>query len=88
MSVTPAFRGPAGPDEREAARRSVDEELAFHLEETEEELVAEGMEREAARREARRRFGDLEAPRRYCVEQQTAHRRTQGTLTSNDDPPP
>ena len=37
----------------------VDDEIAFHLDTTTDALVARGMPREAARREALRRFGDL-----------------------------
>ena len=37
--------------------RDIDRELAFHLGEREDELVAQGLSREAARAEARRRFG-------------------------------
>ena len=36
-----------------------DEELAFHLEMRTRELIADGMDPPAARREAARRFGDL-----------------------------
>ena len=38
--------------------RDLDRELAFHLAELQEELVAQGMTPAAARREARRRFGN------------------------------
>ena len=41
-------------------------ELAFHLEMREAELRTEGLDAEAARAEARRRFGDVEDARRYC----------------------
>jgi putative ABC transport system permease protein len=44
----------------------VDDELAFHLEKVAEELTEEGWPPEAARVEARRRFGDLEGTREYC----------------------
>jgi predicted permease len=39
--------------------RDIDRELAFHLAELEDELVSRGMTRETARREARRRFGNV-----------------------------
>ncbi len=53
---------------RGRAHASVDEELAFHLEEAEEELVAGGMvARRKRAREALRRFGDLEGTRAYCA---------------------
>ena len=54
------------PDELQA---EVDEELRVHLEMRIEELVAKGMSSDAARREARRQFGDLEYTRRYCRNQ-------------------
>jgi putative ABC transport system permease protein len=44
----------------------VDEELGFHLDLVARELMAEGWGPEAARVEARRRFGDLEGTRRIC----------------------
>ena len=39
--------------------RAVDDELRFHLDMTEKELMASGMSPEDAQREARRRFGDV-----------------------------
>ncbi|HEY9225950.1 MAG TPA: ABC transporter permease [Gemmatimonadaceae bacterium] len=45
---------------RNDATRDVNEELAFHLESTVEELVASGMSREVAREIARRKFGDVD----------------------------
>ena len=47
----------------------VDEELNLHIEMRIEELVQSGMPRDDARREAILQFGDLEATRRYCREQ-------------------
>ncbi len=47
----------------------VDEELDVHLEMRIAELKARGMTADAARREALRRFGDLEYTRQYCREQ-------------------
>ena len=41
--------------------RDIDRELAFHLAEREDELVEQGMTREEAQREARRRFGRTSA---------------------------
>ncbi len=48
------------PFSRERMRRDVDNELDFHLEGRIEELVAGGMPREDAEREARSRFGNRE----------------------------
>ncbi len=53
---------------RSDIRRAVDEELAFHLDMTTEELVAQGMESGPARRKAEGMFGDTEAYRRACEE--------------------
>ena len=44
----------------------LDEEFCFHLDTEIEELIARGMTPEAARAEALRRFGDVQAYRRYC----------------------
>ncbi|MEQ9397941.1 MAG: ABC transporter permease [Longimicrobiales bacterium] len=57
------------------ADRAVDEELAFHIEQAVEELVAEGWPAERARQEAIRRFGDLDDTRSYCVDMQTRRER-------------
>src|SRR5512132_3991719 len=46
------------PFRRDRVRREVRAELAFHLEERIEELVASGLPRDEAESEARRRFGD------------------------------
>ena len=46
--------------------RDVDDELRFHLDMQIEALVARGMTRRAARREALRQFGDLDDTKRYC----------------------
>ncbi len=52
-----AFRMPA---EESRIADEVDEEVRFHLERKVERLVAEGMAEEDARREALRRFGDVD----------------------------
>ncbi len=51
--------------EREAGI-DIDQELAAHLEQTVEDMVNEGWSPEAARAEARRRFGDPDAVRDEC----------------------
>ena len=51
---------------RRSVRSEVDEELRTHLEMRVDELVATGMPRGEARREALRQFGDLEGTRQYC----------------------
>jgi predicted permease len=56
----------------QAVKSEVDEELSVHLELRAEELVRAGMSPEAARREAIRQFGDLDATRRYCRRQDEA----------------
>jgi putative ABC transport system permease protein len=50
----------------------VDEELAAHLDMMTKALEARGWSRDAARSEALRRFGDLQATRRYCQQQDRA----------------
>jgi len=47
--------------------REVEEELHFHLDSVEQDLVERGLEPEAARREAERRFGDVRAARARLV---------------------
>ncbi len=46
---------------------AVDDELAFHLDMRTQRLIACGMPLDAARREALRQFGDVDAVRRDCV---------------------
>ena len=48
-------------------RADVDDELRFHIETSVRELVAGGLEPAAARAEAERRFGALEAVRAQCL---------------------
>src|SRR5258708_29861929 len=59
---------------------AVEEEFAFHLEMRTNELVAQGMDPEAARAEARRQFGDLDDARRYCRD--TDEQREKQTMLS------
>lgn len=67
------FRRPRSPEE---VRREVDEELDFHLERKAGEIArAEGLPPDEARREARRRFGNVEGTREYCAEQAAARER-------------
>src|SRR5687767_3010065 len=54
---------------RRSVKADVDEELTLHLEMRVNELIAEGMAPDDARREALRQFGDLEATREYCRRQ-------------------
>src|SRR5687768_6963806 len=54
---------------RRAVKADVDEELKLHLEMRIDELVARGRTPDDARREAVRQFGDLEATREYCRQQ-------------------
>jgi predicted permease len=48
---------------KEPVETEVDEEVAFHLEMRTREFIAQGMDAESARREANRRFGDVERAR-------------------------
>ena len=59
------FRVDRGAD---GVTRAVDDELQFHFEMTMEELVASGMNRDEARREAERRFGDVTRTRERLTE--------------------
>ena len=56
-------RGPA------RVQAEVDEEIQAHLQMRIDELHAQGMSIEDARRDAVRRFGNIESTRRYCREQ-------------------
>jgi predicted permease len=58
------FRLPAAP--RRLAQ-DIDEELAFHIDMRVERLVASGMDPGAARREALRHFGAIDAVRQSCL---------------------
>jgi predicted permease len=60
------------PDDERDVRRAVDDELSFHLDMLVDELVAAGHAPDAARREAERRFGDVERVRARCYETSTA----------------
>src|SRR5512137_3217664 len=63
----------------------VDEELNAHLEMRTDALVAQGMSRQDARREALRQFGDLDGTRRYCRRQDEGKEsRMQGQLLLAD----
>jgi predicted permease len=48
--------------------QDVNDEIAFHLDQAARELMADGMEPQAARDEALRRFGEVERVRRTCRE--------------------
>jgi len=52
---------------RSDPERELDEEIRAHLEMTEEGLRAQGMSEDKARREARRRFGDMRRHRREMI---------------------
>jgi predicted permease len=70
---------------RRNVKSEVDEELNLHLEMRIDELVASGMPRDEARQEAIRQFGDLEATRRYCRDQdETREKSMQRTLSIQD----
>ncbi|HWI19041.1 MAG TPA: ABC transporter permease, partial [Vicinamibacterales bacterium] len=76
---------PFGYLRRRNVREDVDEELATHLEMRIDELIASGLTREDARREAVRQFGDVEATRRYCRQQdETREQMMQRTLSIQD----
>lgn len=58
--------------QRRAAKREIDEELRFHLEQRTSENIAAGMLPEEAAREARKRFGNFQSVREECREKRSA----------------
>ena len=70
---------------RRNVKADVDEELAVHIEMRVDELVEGGMSRDEARREAIRRFGDLETTRRYCREQDETRENAMQRMLSIQD---
>ncbi|MEA2599245.1 MAG: hypothetical protein QOF89_237 [Acidobacteriota bacterium] len=56
--------------------QDVNDEIAFHIDQATRELMADGMDPQAAREEAGRRFGDVEGIRRTCRE--IGHQRQRG----------
>jgi len=54
---------------RPDVRADVDDEFAFHMQERVDDLMARGMDENAARQEALRLFGDMTGARRECVEE-------------------
>lgn len=58
--------------QRREVKREIDEELRFHLEQRAAENLAAGMEPEAAAREARKRFGNVQNVREACRESKGA----------------
>jgi putative ABC transport system permease protein len=70
---------------RARVSRDVDEELSGHLAMRVEELVRGGMPRDAAERQARARFGDLDAARRSLIDEdmrRETHARRRWSLES------
>lgn len=55
------------PFSRDHVARDLDDEFAFHLDNRVQRLIALGMSAEAARVEALRQFGDLDAVREACL---------------------
>ena len=54
---------------RPDARADVDDEIAFHMEERVDDLVAPGMDQSTARQEATRLFGDLPGVKQECIDE-------------------
>ncbi|HTI99990.1 MAG TPA: ABC transporter permease [Dongiaceae bacterium] len=59
--------------QRRGVRHEIDAELQFHLEQRIAENIAAGMTAEAAARDARRRFGNVQAVREECREEGNAN---------------
>ena len=70
---------------RRDVKSEVDEEINLHIEMRIDELVNTGMPRDDARREAIKQFGDLEATRRYCREQDETRENTMQRMLSIQD---
>lgn len=68
-----------------SAADDVQRELSFHLEMRERELVAEGWEPGEARREALRRFGDMDRVEEACVEIETERRNSRARARGLDE---
>jgi hypothetical protein len=69
----------------EKVAADVDAEIALHFEMRVDELQAQGLALEAARRQARHEFGDVEATRQYCRQQdEQKETRMQRTLMLQD----
>ncbi|MFL5580848.1 MAG: ABC transporter permease [Gemmatimonadaceae bacterium] len=66
------LRLPRNPEQIDA---DLDAELGFHFEMMEAELRARGVPADEARREARRRFGDVAFTREYCRDLDRRHER-------------
>ncbi|NOT09617.1 MAG: ABC transporter permease [Gemmatimonadales bacterium] len=66
--MKPLFRLPI----RRKLHQELEDEFAFHLDMRVSELMARGWTQEAARAEARRRFGDIDDARAFC--EKTDHR--------------
>lgn len=70
---------------RRTVEADVDEELRGHLQRQIDELILDGVSPDEARREAARRFGDLDRTKRYCRRQDEAREQhTQRTLFLQD----
>src|SRR2546430_2511998 len=68
-----------------AIAADVDDELREHLDRRTGALIAEGLPPGEARREAVRRFGDIDSTRRYCRQQdEEKERGMQRRLTVSD----
>jgi predicted permease len=71
------FRSSRPPDSRKP-ESEVDQELAHHIELTVQELMDAGMGPAEARREAEKRFGDLDRYRSQCTRYERRWRRVEG----------
>ena len=66
------------------ARREIEEDLAWHLERRTADLERQGLDAEAARAEASRRFGDLRRIRSEAIREGVGHTRRQSRARAWD----
>ena len=68
-----------------AVEQEIDAEIAFHLNAVTQSLIANGMDREAAEKEARRRFGNLTQARRDLARLERGRRRKERRMRWHRD---
>jgi putative ABC transport system permease protein len=69
---------------RQQLTREIDDEIAHHVEQRAQALIRDGMSREEALVEARRRFGDASVVRDRCLDEGNAELRRTSLMTTLD----